>query len=101
MSVTSTGLSDYEFGPLVVSPKKAAIMLDCGLTKIYQLIDAGALESYLDNGSRKITVASIRHHIAARLADGPGTLHHKIAAATESSLMMRRARQGLVDAHDD
>jgi hypothetical protein len=89
----STGLSDLEFGPLVVSPKKAAIMLDCGLTKIYQLIDDEVLESYLDNGSRKITVASIRQHIEKHLASGPAKLHRKIAAATESSLTARRARR--------
>jgi hypothetical protein len=88
----TTGLSDLGFGPLVVSPKKAAIMLDCGLTKIYQLIDDEVLESYLDNGSRKITIASIRRHIEKHLAAGPAKLHRKIAAATESSLTTRRAR---------
>ena len=93
MSQMSAGLSDLECGPLVVSPKKAAIMLDCGLTKIYQLIDDEVLESYLDNGSRKITVASIRQHIEKHLAAAPAKLHRKIAVATESSLTTRHARR--------
>jgi hypothetical protein len=89
----STGLSDSELGPLVVSPKKAAIMLDCGLTRVYQLIDDSVLVSFLDGHSRKITVESIRQHIADRLKASSEKLHGKIAAATESSLATRRGRQ--------
>jgi hypothetical protein len=42
MSISSTGLSDWELGPLVVSPKIAGHMLSCGLTKIYELIGSRA-----------------------------------------------------------
>jgi hypothetical protein len=46
--------------PLVVSPRKAQAILDCGKTKLFELLAAGELESYLDGRCRKITMASIR-----------------------------------------
>lgn len=49
--------------PLVVSPKKAMIMLDCGRNRLYDLINAGELESFLDGKSRKITVQSIEARV--------------------------------------
>jgi hypothetical protein len=65
MSIPSTGLSDYE--RLVVSPRRAKHMLDCGNTRIYELIKSNELVSYLDGRARKITVESIRALIARRL----------------------------------
>jgi hypothetical protein len=67
MSITSTGLSDSEFGPLAVKPKKACHMLDCGITRLYELIGARELDSFLDGRSRKITTASIRRYIEKQL----------------------------------
>ena len=67
MSTLSTGLSDWE-GALVVKPKVAWKMLACSNTRGYELIAAGALDSFLDGRSRKITVDSIRRYIAQRLA---------------------------------
>jgi hypothetical protein len=55
--------------PLVVSPKKAAFLLDCGLDAVYALLHQGQLESYLEGQRRKITVRSIQALIAKRLAD--------------------------------
>lgn len=43
-------------------------MLDCGNTRLYELLKRNELESYLDGRSRKILVASIHRHIARRLA---------------------------------
>ena len=67
MSIPSTGLSDWQFGPLVVKPKVAWAMLQCSNTRGYELLAAGELESFLDGRSRKITVDSIRAYIARRL----------------------------------
>lgn len=53
--------------PLVVRPRVAWQMLDCGNTRGYQLIAAGELETFLDGSARKITVESIRNLIARRL----------------------------------
>jgi hypothetical protein len=54
---------------LLVCPKRACHLLDCGTTHLYELIDGGELESFLDGRSRKIVVASIHRLIAKRLAD--------------------------------
>jgi hypothetical protein len=53
--------------PLVVSPIKAMRMLDCGRTRLYELLNANELESYLDGKSRKITVSSILERIRRKL----------------------------------
>jgi hypothetical protein len=67
MSTCSTGLSDWDFGRLVVKPKDACRMLACGNTRLYELLASGELESFLDGCSRKITVESIRRYVARRL----------------------------------
>jgi hypothetical protein len=68
MSIPSTGLSDWQLGPLVVKPKIAWRMLNCSNTRGYELLAAGELDSFRDGRSRKITVDSIRAYIARRLA---------------------------------
>jgi hypothetical protein len=72
MSIRSTGLSDWE-GALVVKPRTAWKMLACSNTREYELLAAGELDSFLDGRSRKITVESIRHYVAQRLASTQGT----------------------------
>lgn len=52
---------------IVVSPRRARYLLDCGHTRLYQLLVAGELESYLDGRSRKITTASIKRYVERRL----------------------------------
>jgi excisionase family DNA binding protein len=54
--------------PLVVKPKAACSLLGCGLTRLYQLIAAGELDSFRDGRSRKIIVASIQRYIERQLA---------------------------------
>ncbi len=65
MSIHSTGIGKDE--PLVVSPRRARLMLDCGNTRLYELISARELESFKDGKSRKITIASIKSYIARRI----------------------------------
>jgi hypothetical protein len=65
MSIPSTGLSNDE--RLVVSPRRARHMLDCGNTRLYELLKNQELVSYLDGRSRKITVDSINRYVARRL----------------------------------
>jgi hypothetical protein len=67
MSIQSTGLSNWEVGPLIVKPKTAWKMLACSNTRGYELLNAGELESFLDGRSRKITVDSIHRYIARLL----------------------------------
>ena len=68
MSVLSTGLGDAE-RKRAVSPRTACVMLDVGITRLYELIAAGEVDSYLDGRARKITVASIDRRIARLLAE--------------------------------
>lgn len=59
-----------EFGEdqaLVVNPRRARRMLDCGNTRLYELIAAQELETYKDGKSRKITVESIKNYVARRI----------------------------------
>ena len=53
---------------LVVTPRRAWRMLDCGATHGYELLAAGELDSYLDGRARRITVASIEKFITRKLA---------------------------------
>jgi hypothetical protein len=55
-------------GRLLVGPRRACYLLDCGPTHLYELIGKGEIESFLDGRSRKIVVASIHRLIAKRLA---------------------------------
>ena len=86
MSISSTGLSDDE--RLVVCPRRARYMLDCGNTRLYELLKNNELESYLDGRSRKIIVASIHRFIARRLAAEKAP-----RAATEAPRRRGRARK--------
>ena len=52
---------------LLVSPASAMTMLSCGRTRLYELLDRGELESFLDGRARRITVASIHAYIARKL----------------------------------
>jgi len=82
MSILATRLSDAE--RLVVSPRRARHMLDCGNTHLYELLKS-ELESYRDGRSRKILVASINALVARRLAA-------EEAATTASQPRRRRGR---------
>jgi excisionase family DNA binding protein len=68
MSNHSTGLDDLS-GALVVKPRGAQLMLQCGRKRVYQLIADGQLVSFKDGRSRKITVQSIEAYISRRLAE--------------------------------
>ena len=54
--------------PLVVGVTKACFLLQCSKDKLYALIKSRALESYVENDRRKITVRSIDAHVDQRLA---------------------------------
>jgi hypothetical protein len=62
-----TAKIDVPIEPIVVRPGDACVMIRCGLTHLYQLMDEGELVSFLDGASRKITVDSIKRYIARRV----------------------------------
>jgi len=47
-------------------------MLSCGITRLYELLGLGELESYRDGRSRLIVVASIQAYVAHKLAETRG-----------------------------
>lgn len=53
---------------LVVSHRRCCEMLSIGLTRCYELMNAGELDSFKDGKARKITIASIKAYIDRRLA---------------------------------
>ena len=55
--------------PIVVSPKGACHALSYGLTKIYDLINAGELEVFKDGRATRITTASIQGYVERRKAE--------------------------------
>jgi excisionase family DNA binding protein len=60
-------------GPLVVPPRQACEMLCVSLTRLYELLHAGELESYRHGRSRRITIASMRAYIARQIEISPTT----------------------------
>jgi hypothetical protein len=90
-----------ELEPLVVSPKVAKYLLGIGTTKLWELIRAGELESYLDGASRRITLASIKARVARQLAaaqpvDGSNRREsiHKAAARSVAARKAKGKRPG-------
>jgi hypothetical protein len=69
--------------PIGVSPRKTATMLDCGVVRVYKLLNEGKLESYLDGRNRKILVSSINAYVASRPRHSGGRLGAK--AGSQSS----------------
>jgi excisionase family DNA binding protein len=65
LSIHSTGQS--KDATLLVKPSDACRLLGCGRTRLYQLLNAGELDSFKDGRSRKITVASIHRFVERRL----------------------------------
>ena len=64
--------------PLVVAPREACRMLSIGLTRLYQILQDGDLESYRDGACRRITVASIKTYVERQLVANPGRLGRSI-----------------------
>jgi excisionase family DNA binding protein len=60
-------------GPLVVAPQRACEMLCVSLTRLYELLHAGELESYRHGRSRRITISSIRAYITRQIEISPTT----------------------------
>ncbi len=78
---TAAAGSEVAVEPHLVKPKVAWKLISCGNTRGYELLAAGKLESFLDGGSRKITMASIHRYIERGLAQDSAL--HRPAQATE------------------
>lgn len=58
---------------LVVSPKHACELLDCGNTHLYDLLARREIVGLKDGKSRKIVVSSIQDYIRRRIAEANGS----------------------------
>ena len=54
--------------PLVASPNQAMLAIQVSRKKLYELINAGELDSYTEGKSRRIIVKSIGAYVERRLA---------------------------------
>jgi hypothetical protein len=70
VSLNSSLSTQVTVEPFGVRPKRACQLMSIGKTKLYGLIDACEVDSYLDDGVRIITVESIKRR-QARLLAGP------------------------------
>ncbi|MBR1065235.1 hypothetical protein [Bradyrhizobium liaoningense] len=61
-------LPDSSVDVLAVTPRVAKLMIGCGTTRLYDLLNHGELVSYRDGKARKILVASLRDYIGRQLA---------------------------------
>jgi len=86
MSITDLELIE----PFVVRPRTACRLLDCGVTRLYDLIARGEVESFLDGGSRKIVVASIKSYLDRKRAEA-ADVPCRTAPATDARRQRRRA----------
>ena len=77
---------------LAVKLKTAGYMIDAGETKIRKLIDQGELESFLDDGVRKVIVASIHRYIAKKIASKDSD-RSKTTTAAEVGLKLAQRRR--------
>lgn len=54
--------------PLAVSVKTACTILGIGVTRLYELNNAGEIQSYRDGKSRRIVVASLKAYVERQIA---------------------------------
>jgi excisionase family DNA binding protein len=54
--------------PLLVSPREACRLLSIGLTRLYEILNTGELDSVLIGRSRRISVASIHSFVQRQIA---------------------------------
>jgi len=59
-------LGDTEI--LALPAKKAAPFIGVGMTRLYELINSGEIESYRDGKARKVVVASLKAYVERQVA---------------------------------
>jgi excisionase family DNA binding protein len=56
-----------------VPAKEAGRLLSVSVSRLYELLRNGELQSYADGYSRRVTMASIHQYVERRLADSGGS----------------------------
>ena len=85
---------DNPVEPLVVSVKEGCAILRTGVTRLYELIHAGEIQSFSDGRSRKILVSSLKDYVKRQLSAEPEKPPTKWTdAATQARLAKTGKRQ--------
>jgi excisionase family DNA binding protein len=58
-------------GSRVITAAEAADLLQCGLTRMYELLGDGSIRSYKDGSSRRVFLVSVLNYQAGQAAKGP------------------------------
>jgi hypothetical protein len=93
--VTDPDVHEKIVAPLAVKLKTTAAMFDCNEKKIRRLIDAHELDSYLDDGVRMVTMASIHRRFAKLMEANKINTECAVAATKVSLAKAREQRQQL------
>jgi hypothetical protein len=80
---------EYSPDPVIVRPETAMRMLDCGPTRLYQILDK--LDSFTDGRRRYITTESIHRYIAKKLAEDDKSPAGSTVKAVKASVHARKA----------
>jgi excisionase family DNA binding protein len=89
--MTILQLSEIE--AFAVPAKKAAPAIGVGMTRLYQLINAGEIESYRDGKARKIVVASLKAYVERQVvAEAAKPRVGWTARATSARMAKRSAK---------
>ena len=59
--------------PLAVPTKEASRLLSLSMSRLYELLRNGELQSYEDGGSRRVVMTSIQEYVDRRLVDSGGS----------------------------
>ncbi|MET4319212.1 helix-turn-helix domain-containing protein [Bradyrhizobium sp. RT5a] len=78
---------------LGVSPRKAAEILGCGRTRIYQLLKAGELLSYREGAARRILTSSIRDYVQRQIEAQASCPQWSSTAKATGASLRRRSQQ--------
>jgi len=61
-------VSDTALNPIAVPPKVGFALIGCGVTKGYELINSGELETFKIGRATRITTSSIQAFVARQVA---------------------------------
>jgi hypothetical protein len=81
----------HSIEPIVVRPADACRLLGVGVTKIYQMMNDGTLESFAEGGARYILTASIRAWVDSNLKKSGPPVQRRSARGRSTAPVRRKS----------